>query len=484
MKRSIRKQFSLIFIALVAGIICLSCLANTFFLEKYYVRKKVGILMDAYQSIVTLSFADDQGQEAFADELSSICSRSNIAMFILDANSQTRYASTNGGKGLEYELLGYLFGMEKPAEKVLEQTEDYILQQKSLRDGEYLRMQGTLANGISFILSTPLESIRESAGIANRFSLYVGLLGAVLGGIAIWLIAGKITRPIKQLNLISEQMVELDFEAKYQGRDRNEIGMLGENMNKLSASLEKTIGELKTANLTLTHDLQTKERQEQMRQEFIAGVSHELKTPIALIQGYAEGLSEGIADDDPESKAFYCEVIMDEAAKMNSIVSKLLTLNELEFGSSNPEMKRFDLTEFVSQYLASAAMLAQQKDIRVEFDDSHPVFIWGDEERIAQVIENYFSNAVNHCKGEKKIHISVTEEGEHVRCAVFNTGDPIPEDSLPHLWDKFYKVDKARSREYGGSGVGLSIVKAIVESMNGTYGVRNVTGGVEFWFEL
>ena len=129
-------------------------------------------------------------------------------------------------------------------------------------------------------------------------------------------------------------------------------------------------------------------------------------------------------------------------------------------------------------------MLAQQKDIRVEFDDSHPVYIWGDEDRIAQVIENFFSNAVNHCKGEKKIHISVTEEGEHVRCAVFNTGDPIPEDSLPHLWDKFYKVDKARSREYGGSGVGLSIVKAIVESMNGTYGVRNVTGGVEFWFEL
>ena len=255
-------------------------------------------------------------------------------------------------------------------------------------------------------------------------------------------------------------------------------------MNKLSASLERTIGELKTANLTLTHDLQTKEQQEQMRQEFIAGVSHELKTPIALIQGYAEGLSEGIADDDPESRTFYCEVIMDEAAKMNSIVSKLLTLNELEFGSSNPEMKRFDLTEFVGRYLASAAMLAQQKDIRVEFDDSHPVYIWGDEDRIAQVIENFFSNAVNHCKGEKKIHISVTEEGEHVRCAVFNTGDPIPEDSLPHLWDKFYKVDKARSREYGGSGVGLSIVKAIVESMNGTYGVRNVTGGVEFWFEL
>lgn len=484
MKRSIRKQFSLIFIVLVAGIICLSCLANTFLLEKYYVRNKVKILMDAYESIRTLSSDENQSQDAFAEELSSICSRSNIAMFVVDANSRTRYASTNGGKDLEYELLGYLLGMEKPGDKILEQTDIYILQQKRVSDGEYLRIQGTLENGISFLLSTPLESIRESVGIANRFSLYVGLVGAIFGGIAIWLIAGKITKPIKQLNAISEQMVELKFEAKYQGRDQNEIGMLGENMNKLSASLEKSIGELKTANLTLMHDLQTKEQQEQMRQEFIAGVSHELKTPLALIQGYAEGLTDGIADNDPEAQVFYCEVIMDEAGKMNSIVSKLLKLNELEFGNSEPEMKRFDLTEFIGQYLTGTAMLAQQKGIRVEFQPEHSIFVWADEDRIAQVIENYYTNALNYCAGEKVVRVKVIEEGEHVLCTVFNTGNPIPEEALPRLWDKFYKVDKARSREYGGSGVGLSIVKAILESMNGTYGARNVTGGVEFWFEL
>lgn len=484
MRRSIRKQFSVIFIALVAGIILMSYLVNNLFLEKYYVRKKVAVLMDAYHSIIRVASDENQSGDAFAQELSSICNRSNVAMFVLDANSQARYVSTNGGRNLEYELVGYLFGMDTPSEGVLEQTSVYVLEQKKRKDGEYLRMYGTLENGISFILSTPLESIRESVGIANRFFLYVGLAGAVCGGIAIWLITGRITKPIKRLNLISEQMVDLDFEVKYEGQTENEIGMLGANMNKLSESLERTIGELKIANLSLKRDLQTKEKQEQMRQEFIAGVSHELKTPIALIQGYAEGLVEGIADEDPESRAFYCDVIMDEASKMNTIVSKLLTLNELEFGDDKPQLCRFNLTELVREYLASALVLAQQKDIRVEFDDSQAVFAWGDEERIAQVIENFYSNAVNHCRGEKIIQITVKEEGDHVKCAVFNTGDPIPEDSLPYLWDKFYKVDKARSREYGGSGVGLSIVKAIVESMDGEYGVRNVTGGVEFWFKL
>lgn len=344
-------------------------------------------------------------------------------------------------------------------------------------------MYGRLNAGISFIMCTPVESIRESVKVANRFLAYIGMIATLAGGIIIWLVSGKITNPILELNSISEKMVNLDFEAKYRGGARNEIDLLGENINKLSQSLEHSIAELKTANNELQKDIEKKEQMDEMRKEFLANVSHELKTPIALIQGYAEGLSEGI-NDDPESRGFYCDVIVDEAAKMNHMVQKLLTLNQLEFGNDVVNMERFDLTALVRNYVQSASILTKQNGIEVRLKEEGPLYVWGDEFKAEEVLMNYFSNAVNHCSKEKIIVISLERREDNIRIGVFNTGEPIPEEAMPHLWEKFYKVDKARTREYGGSGVGLSIVKAIMESMNRAYGAENYTNGVLFWFEL
>lgn len=240
---------------------------------------------------------------------------------------------------------------------------------------------------------------------------------------------------------------------------------------------------MKTANNELQKDIEKKEEIDEMRKEFLANVSHELKTPIALIQGYAEGLSEGVSDD-AESRSFYCEVIVDEASKMNHMVQKLLTLNQLEFGNEVVNMGRFDLTALISNYIQSAGILTKQNGIEVRMENYGPIYVWGDEYKVEEVVMNYFSNAVNHCGGEKKIIVTLNQGEDSVRVDVFNTGIPIPEESVPHLWEKFYKVDKARTREYGGSGVGLSIVKAIMESMNRKYGVENYTNGVLFWFDL
>ena len=272
------------------------------------------------------------------------------------------------------------------------------------------------------------------------------MIATLAGGIIIWLVSGKITNPILELNSISEKMVNLDFEAKYRGGARNEIDLLGENLNKLSQSLEHSIAELKTANNELQKDIEKKEQMDEMRKEFLANVSHELKTPIALIQGYAEGLSEGI-NDDPESRGFYCDVIVDEAAKMNHMVQKLLTLNQLEFGNDVVNMERFDLTALVRNYVQSASILTKQNGIEVRLKEEGPLYVWGDEFKAEEVLMNYFSNAVNHCSKEKIIVISLERREDNIRIGVFNTGEPIPEEAMPHLWEKFYKVDKARTRE-------------------------------------
>lgn len=497
---SIRVQFALIFISLMVAVVVLCFVVNTLFLEKYYIRKKQNVIYDAYLTISQAAEADSYDTVLFSQKLEEVCRTYNITVCVMDVSSQIKYVSQNGGRQLEAKLLSYIFGLEVDEKKqILDSGQDYWIQICTQGDGEYLEMFGRLNSGISFIMQTPVESIRESAGLANRFLGYVGLAGALIGGIIIWMVSYTITKPIAQLQDISGKMVHLDFDAKFQKRKNifgreNEIDRLGENMNLLSQSLEESISELKNANVELNRDIQNREKMDEMRREFLNNVSHELKTPIALIQGYAEGLQEGI-DEDPESRDFYCSVIADEAGKMNTMVKKLLTLNELEFGNDAVNMERFDLVELIRSYIQSTQILTRQHEITVSMKEYEPVYVWADEFKTGEVFTNYFTNAVNHCErvegaltegtGEKEIVISLFQmEDKKVRVEVFNTGIPIPVDALPHLWEKFYKVDKARTREYGGSGVGLSIVKAIMDSMGQEYGVENKKDGVTFWFTL
>ena len=252
----------------------------------------------------------------------------------------------------------------------------------------------------------------------------------------------------------------------------------------MSDKLEQNISQLKTANLELKKDIDKKEKLEQMRSDFLSNVSHELKTPIALIQGYAEGLKEGISDD-PESMEFYCDVIIDESNKMNEMVKKLLTLNQIEFGDEETVLERFDIVELLNSVISANTLRASQKDISITFSAPEKnMYVWADEYKIEEVVTNYISNAINHCDFDMKIVVRTQRIGDNIRVFVFNTGKHIPDEDIDNIWIKFYKVDKARTREYGGNGIGLSIVKAIMDSLGKECGVMNVDGGVEFWFDL
>ena len=381
------------------------------------------------------------------------------------------------------QLFGYLY--DKNHQEVLEKTDSYDIC-KSVdpqNNTEYLTMWGNFDNGDIFIMRSPLESIRSAVMIFNRFIGVVGGCVILVSVLLAWYFSKRITEPIMELATLSQKMADLDFEAKYTSGGSNEIGVLGENFNRMSERLEQTISNLKEANYKLQKDIEQKEKRENMRSEFLGNVSHELKTPIALIQGYAEGLKEGV-NDDPESREFYCEVIMDEAGKMNRMVKNLLALNQLEFGEDDVQFDRFDITSLISGVLQSLDILIEQKEAQVIFRHKNPVYVWADEFKVEQVVRNYVNNALNHVDGEKVIEIKITQENDMAKITVFNTGTPIPEEDLPHIWEKFYKVDKARTREYGGNGIGLSIVKAIMDSFGKGYGAINHTNGVEFWFEL
>lgn len=486
MTHSIKAKLALVFSIMMILILAFSIGVNTIFLGKYYQNTKETALKNVYSRLVRIAVEDsDFSESTNIYTLNADCERQGVTLLVLNSDGSYQYAY-GADEMLRERILTMLLGLnDMDKTTVISSTDSYVLQ--TVEDGmsgqKYMEMFGKLSSDSYFIIRIAFESINESVAISNQFFAYVSGVLLILSIFIIIFIVNSYTRPILQLANLSKKMSDLDFEAKYEGKRRDEIGVLGNSMNELSNKLEQNISELKAANIELQRDIDKKTEVDNMRTEFISNVSHELKTPIALIQGYAEGLKEAV-NDDPESRDFYCEVIMDEAIKMNRMVRNLLELNQIEFGNSHINIERFDITEVIEGVLRSTKLLIEQSEITVEFDNSNPVYVWADEFQTEEVITNYISNAIHYCKYEKIVRINIEHMNDNVRVSVFNTGDNIPEDELENVWIKFYKVDKARTREYGGNGIGLSIVKAVMESMNKECGVNNVEEGVVFWFDL
>lgn len=536
---SIKFKITLLLVVTVTCLVAMLIGFNSIFSEKVYMNRKQKSMINSYENVneIMQKYTDLQiDKDTMCADMENISTAKGISVLVVDSSWCTIYVSTQGDDSMMERLRMSIFNgdifknngsqdkapepkdqeddSDNPADKddkkehrkrlediidmsgtslvenrtIISSNDNYTLQKVyDERLGDYyLEIWGTLDNGYSIILRTPIQGIKDNVNISTTLIKYVG--GAILavGIIAAFVVSTYITRPIKQLSNIAEKMSEMDFNARYEGSDKGEIGLLGKSMNNMSEKLEQNIAELKKANLELKKDIDKKEKLEIMRTDFLSNVSHELKTPIALIQGYAEGLKEGITDD-PESMEFYCDVIMDEANKMNTMVNRLLTLNQIEFGNDEPEMERFDINELIASVADANAIRAGQKNMSIVFDNRNEHnFVWADEYKTEEVLTNYISNALNHCDGKRAIEVRTekSENGGTITVTVYNSGKNIADEDLERIWEKFYKTDKARTREYGGNGIGLSIVKAIMDSMGQEYGVRNVSDGVEFWFNL
>lgn len=508
MKQSLRTRLVLISAGMFVLSLVVCWFMNLFLLPGFYERSKIKQMNRVYSQVEELfeqkdgSTSDAQVQDEIYDAIDKISANTGVSLYVMEIKVNIDsgmisdvfylYPSMSGrtqelnrnklGKYVMFKQLGDVFDENYQR---IDQTSQYELFKvyDDRMDSNYFELVGGLKGDYWIYARSNHQSIEESASISNEFLAYAGSVVVVLCIVIMIFVTNRYTKPILELSKIAKKMEELNFGVRYEDDREDEIGILGHSMNSLSDKLEETISELKTANNELQLDIQRRSEQEQMRREFLANVSHELKTPIALIQGYAEGLQENV-NDDPESREFYCEVIVDEANKMNKMVRKLLSLNQLEFGNGQVHLEHFDVQEIVKSVIVSSDILFKQKDITLLFQEQEPVYVWADEYMTEEVIMNYVSNAINHVAGDRIIEIKILHDSDKVRISVFNTGEKIPEDELDKIWDKFYKVDKARTREYGGNGIGLSIVKAIVEAHHQKYGAKNYDNGVEFWFEM
>lgn len=484
MKKSITIQFSFIFISILAGTILLCLTANVLFLKDFYMASLKKNFINAYDTINQETSNKPVYSNTFLNRIAEIGIRYNMEVLIVDSNASVVVVAGVDDELQHQQIVNYIVSDQNQNLLAQQKTPYYFLSTLDVRTNTtYMEMIGVLDNGYRFFFRSPLENIENHVEIANRFLIQVSLIAIAIGVIVIVYMTKRVTTPIKQLANISNRMANLDFGAYYEPQGDNEVDMLGRHINVLSNKLEKTISELKTANKELQKDIEIKSQNEELRKEFLTNVSHELKTPIALIQGYAEGLRDGVYDDS-ESREFYCDVIIDEANRMNNMVRSLLNLSEIEAGKNGAKMEYFDLAELADGILRSMELTFEQENIRLISQFEKGTYVWADEFQMEEVLRNYITNAIHHIDGERIISVTFTKFEQRVRVTVYNTGKPIPEESIPFIWDKFYKVDKARTREYGGSGVGLSIVKAIMESMNCKYGVYNHEDGVSFYFEV
>ena len=288
------------------------------------------------------------------------------------------------------------------------------------------------------------------------------LIGFVISVIISLVVSKTLLSPIQGMTKAAEAMADGDFSRKITVESDDEIGILAETFNDMASQIETMLEELKKA--------------EKLRREFVANVSHELRTPLTNIRSYAETISDdrGIPQETEEE---FLRVIINESDRMTKIVQDLLELSRFDSGASELAVEEFSIERSLRDVYAAVALEARKREheVNLELEWKLPK-IHGDRARIEQVLMNIISNALKYTPDGGRIEIFSGTSDDDVWVRIEDTGVGIPEDDLPRVFDRFYRVDKARSRESGGTGLGLSIAKEIVTKHGGDLAIRSTLG--------
>ena len=487
--KSVRVKLFLILSMVIGLIILFLILVNNFVFGQFYLYSKTKALKSVYENINNYYINNEDGN--MESQLERIAIKNNFDILIKNNQNVNVYTSNKDF----FSTLGQMNEMtsrfnDNDGEEI-EKGEKFII--KKIKDNKngitYVLLSAILDNDYLLYIRIPITSIEESVKISNNFLYLMAGFAILIAAVIVSYVSRKFTDPILELNDIARKMANLDFSHKYRitGAD-DEINNLGKSINVMSDKLERTIKQLRSTNIELEKDIEEKSKLDEMRKSFISDVSHELKTPIALIQGYSEGLLENVNSDE-ESRKFYAEVILDETNKMDRLVKQLLELMRLEYGKREFNDTNFNIVEVEKEVVRKSKVILEAEEVEVRFKTTDEINVFADDFYIEQVISNYITNAIKHVKeiaGEKYIQVEneIDIEKNKVRVKVFNTGENIAEEHIAKIWNRFYKVDESRSRDSGGTGIGLSFVKAIMSNYGNVYGVINKENGVEFYLEL
>lgn len=487
--KSVRVRLFLILCVVIVLTILLLIIINNIVLEKFYIYSKTNTVKKLYQEVQEFYSNPNRTEfeiKDFEKDIKMVALENNLEILI-KTNNNIVIVTSNSNQLEALNELDIPSELSKKQDLLYNSDKVIIKEVKEDRNNiTYMSLFAKLENNYEICIRTPISTIKESVRVSNNVLLIIGGIAIIISGISASIISNKFTKPILELNEIAEGMSNLDFSKKYRITDaQDEINNLGKSINTMSDKLENTIGELKKYNSELAKDIEKKSRIDEMRKQFISDVSHELKTPIALIQGYAEGLVEDV-NKDSESREYYAGVILDEANKMDKLVKQLLELMKLEYDVRILDNKKTDIVALIKEVIRKYNLMIQENNINIEFKYEKPVNVLLDEFYMEQVVSNYITNAIKYSKeidGIREIKITIQDINNKIRINIFNTGENLSEEEINKIWGRFYKSDSSRNRENGGTGIGLSYVKAVMNNYHNEYGVINKKGGVEFYFD-
>ena len=348
---------------------------------------------------------------------------------------------------------------------------------------QYIVFGKDFENGYHIEITAQKDPIQENANLATRVTTTLTVLALVLALVFISVYSKHFTKPLIQMSEVANRIANLDFSAKCEINRGDEIGTLAENINVVSDSLNTALSELREKNEQLMEDIEKERRIEQMRADFISAASHELKTPIAIIRGYAEGLKMNVSEEN-ESASEYCDIIMRESDRMNVLVLNMLEQSLYSSGVKKPDMVEFNVSSFIEDLLKTVTPIFEEKGVTSNYIETEELSAFADKTQMTTVLSNIVLNACSHASGEKLIEITAEKTDNKIKVNVFNTGSRVEDKDKDGIFTSFYRADKAHSRAEGRFGLGLAIVKSITENHNCECGFENKENGVTFWFTM
>ena len=504
-----RKLFSIVVLILIGHIVLLVFMGSTLF-EKFYLNNKVENLESGARKIL---YAYSEDPDSFYDQIQEVMNQNiHVSLYRYDGENITSiYIYPNIGN-IPYRLETYpppdidtlpdsikdrLKEMDRQQKKGLKERFDNTSEEFNIDMGQVpnnqdpkrepdpfhdnsISLSVKVEDGLYLYMITPKDFIKSTADQAVLYSAFlsIGILAA--GSIVIYFLVGKMTRPIQEIQTVAEQISHLDFSKKCSVTSRDEIGLLAESINDMSDRLQANIQRLIQANEVLQNDLIRQQKTDRMRQQFVANVSHDFKTPLTLMISYAEALTEESLS--PQGRNC-CEIIINEGNQLSQMVGRLLQLSKLENGIDQLSTSIFCLDEVLDETIRAYQILAEKKQITISKNVDEPYIVSADYQKIQQVVNNLFENALKYTSEGGSVQVQAFQQGNLCKVSIVNTGEPIASEDLESLFDSFYRGDKSRSRAEG-YGLGLAIVKTVMEAHHQAYSVENTPEGVCFWFQI
>lgn len=487
-KKSITVKLFLITTVVFIAFLTTTLVVQSVFFEKFYISKKKSNLQD--NLIKFMSEYNKTNDLTKTTELIKEFEENNSAkVAILDSYGQLKFITKSGNEKSDAgkiriinEVIAQLNINVNAFNNMQDNVRTIITDTKEFETKNVVCFSpDSNKKEFVFVISS-LQPVNEAAIVIKEFYLYFYIGAVLLIVILSFIYSNMISKPLIKINSTASKMAKLDFSQRCDIKSEDEIGNLASSLNFLSENLDNALSSLREANEKLENDIKHERTLEKMRKEFTAAVSHELKTPISLIDGYAEALKDNVVVD--EDRDYYLDVIIDESRRMNNLVCDMLDLSQLESGNFKLIKEEFYIDELISQIVRKFSAMISQKNIDLQVNLLKGQKVDADWDRIEQVLNNLLTNAIRHVDDNGYIKIEMKKDDQWVLIEVENSGKHIPEEEQKRIWDNFYKIDKSRNRKLGGTGIGLAIVKNILELHGSEYGVNNTEKGVMFYFKL